>query len=88
MSPYDDAHYISPELKASPLGQDCIELAEQRILDESWATASDVAEWKATRIKSVEETVAQVQREPSPDPYKESWYALASKHLSETYENF
>ncbi|MFT5491470.1 MAG: TPP-dependent pyruvate/acetoin dehydrogenase alpha subunit [Limisphaerales bacterium] len=85
---HDDAHYISPELKASPLGQDCIELAEQRILDESWAAASDIAEWKATRIKSVEETVAQVQREPSPDPYKESWYALASKHLSETYENF
>ena len=24
-----------------------------------------------------------VQREPAPDPYKENWCALASRHLSE-----
>jgi hypothetical protein len=28
-----------------------------------------------------------VQRESPPDPYKEDWCALASKHLSEGHEN-
>ena len=37
-------------------------------------------------VKRIEETVAKVQREPAPDPYKEDWCALASKHLSETHE--
>jgi hypothetical protein len=31
----------------------------------------------------VDEAVATVQREPSPDPYAENWSALASKHLIE-----
>lgn len=85
---HDDSHYIPEELKASPLGQDCVDIAEQRILGESWATAGEISDWKDARITIVEETVAQVQREPSPDPFKESWYALASKHLSETHEEY
>lgn len=84
---HDDAHYIPGILKASPLGRDCIDLAEQKILGESWAAAGEIAEWRNARVRIVEEAVAQVQREPSPDPFKESWYALASKHLSETHED-
>ncbi len=34
-------------------------------------------------VQEVEEAVATVQREPGPDPFKENWCALASKHLSE-----
>jgi hypothetical protein len=37
-------------------------------------------------VQKVEEAVATVQRELPPDPYKEDWCALASKHLSEGYE--
>lgn len=85
---HDDSHYIPEALKASPLGQDCIDLAEKKILAESWASADEISEWRNARNTLVEETVAQVQREPSPDPFKESWYALASKHLSETHEDF
>ena len=33
----------------------------------------------------VEEAVAKVQREPAPDPYTETWCALASKHLSDRH---
>ena len=38
------------------------------------------------RSQKVEESVAKVQREPGPDPYKEDWCALASKHLSEGHD--
>jgi hypothetical protein len=37
-------------------------------------------------VQKVEESVAKVQREPGPDPYKEDWCALASKHLSEGHD--
>ncbi len=33
----------------------------------------------ARLAQEVEESVAKVQREPGPDPYKEDWCALASK---------
>jgi hypothetical protein len=31
----------------------------------------------------VEQVVADVQREPGPDPYREDWCALASRHYAE-----
>jgi hypothetical protein len=34
-------------------------------------------------VQQVEEAVAKVRREPGPDPYKEDWCALASKHLAD-----
>jgi len=37
-------------------------------------------------VEKVEETVAQVQRETGPDPYREDWCALASKHLAEGHD--
>jgi len=45
-----------------------------------------IASWRNECVKRIEEGVAKVQREPTPDPYKEDWCALASKHLSETHE--
>jgi pyruvate dehydrogenase E1 component alpha subunit/2-oxoisovalerate dehydrogenase E1 component alpha subunit len=34
----------------------------------------------------VDEAVATVQREPAPDPYKENWRALSTRHLTEGFE--
>jgi hypothetical protein len=34
----------------------------------------------------VDEAMATVQREPTPDPFAEDWCALASRHLAEMYE--
>jgi hypothetical protein len=34
-------------------------------------------------VAQVEEAVAKVQLEPTPDPYREDWCALSSKHLAE-----
>jgi pyruvate dehydrogenase E1 component alpha subunit/2-oxoisovalerate dehydrogenase E1 component alpha subunit len=80
---HDDANYIDPKLKNSPLGNDCLKLAEEKILQQSWADAAQLAVWRSEAIREIEEAVAQVQREPTPDPFAEEWTALSSRHLIE-----
>jgi pyruvate dehydrogenase E1 component alpha subunit/2-oxoisovalerate dehydrogenase E1 component alpha subunit len=84
---HDDASYVEPRLKASPLGRDCLKTAEDYLLRQDWADGSTVASWRDEAVQAVEEVVAKVQREPGPDPYKEDWCALASKHLSEGHDH-
>jgi pyruvate dehydrogenase E1 component alpha subunit/2-oxoisovalerate dehydrogenase E1 component alpha subunit len=84
---HDDAGYVDPKLKGSAVGRDCLKVAEERLLEHEWADALLLASWRGEAVQSVEEVVATVQREPVPDPYKEDWCALASKHLSEGHYN-
>jgi len=83
---HDDAGYIVPELKNSALGRDCLKVAEENILRQHWADAAQLAVWRSNIIQEIEEAVAQVQREPTPDPFAEEWRAIASEHLSEGNE--
>ena len=83
---HDDAAYVDPKLKQSPLGRDCLHVAELIMSKENWAFPADVKGWKEEAARHVDESVAQVQREPAPDPFREDWRALASKHLGEGYE--
>ncbi len=83
---HDDAGYVDARLKAAPLGRDCLKVAEARLLEEEWADESMLAEWRNEAAHKIEQTVAQVRREAGPDPYKEDWCALASRHLSEVHE--
>jgi len=80
---HDDAGYIDPKLKASPMGRDCLELAEDFILQQQWVEACTVTRWRNEALDKVEEAVATTQRDPLPDPYAEEWRAIASKHLTE-----
>jgi len=80
---HDDASYIDPKLKASPVGRDCLKVAESHLIDGEWAKPSQLTAWRREAAQQVDEVVAKVQREPGPDPYKEDWCALASKHLAE-----
>lgn len=80
---HDDASYIPTELKASPVGRDCLKVTERYLQDQQWVDGSTLTDWRRATIQQVEEAVAKVQREAPPDPYKEDWSALASKHLSE-----
>ena len=82
---HDDAGYIVPELKNSPLGRDCLKVAEEHLLRQNWTEPAQLAVWRSNIIQEIEEAVAQVQREPVPDPFAEEWRALASEHLSETH---
>jgi acetoin:2,6-dichlorophenolindophenol oxidoreductase subunit alpha len=82
---HDDAGYIDPALKASPLGRDCLKISEKFLLKEQWVTPKELRHWREETVEKIESAVATVQREPGPDPYKEHWCPLASKHLMETY---
>jgi len=82
---HDDASYIDPALKESPLGRDCLKVAADYLMEQNWGDADLVESWRNEAAQQVEETVAKVQREPNPDPYKEDWSALASEHLREMY---
>lgn len=83
---HDDASYVEARLKCSPLGQDCLKRAEQSILENDWATPEIVQAWHHEAFREVEDAVAQVQLEAAPDPFKETWCALSSKHFSEGYD--
>ena len=83
---HDDASYIDPKLKASPLGRDCLQVAEKQILLRKWANEAELKHWREQFVRDVDEAVNLVQREPAPDPFKEYWSALASRHLAEGYE--
>ena len=82
---HDDAGYIDPKLKASPLGRDCLKVSEQLLMQTGWADSVQLDTWRSEATHQVEEAVAKAQREAAPDPYKESWCALASRHLQEVY---
>jgi len=84
---HDDANYIVPELKNSSLGRDCLKVAEEFLLQNKFTDAAQIASWRSEAVREIEEAVAQVQREPAPDPFAEDWSAIASKHLSETHAN-
>jgi len=80
---HDDANYIDPKLKNSSLGRDCLKYAEETILKNKWSAAAQFAIWRNEAVEEIEEAVAQVQREPTPDPFAEEWTALSTKHLIE-----
>ncbi len=80
---HDDAHYVDPRLKQSLVGRDCIEVARQYLTRQGWAEPANIQSWHQEAVDKVEQAVATVQRESGPDPYKEDWSALASRHLSE-----
>ena len=82
---HDDASYIDPQLKSSPVGRDCLKVAEQQLLAQRWADNIAIDSWRGEATHQVEEAVATVQREAPPDPYRENWCAFASKHLVETH---
>ena len=83
---HDDSNYIAPELKNSLLGRDCLKVAEETLLHQKWADTAQLAVWRSDTIHEIEDAVAQVQREPAPDPFSEKWHAIASEHLNETHE--
>jgi pyruvate dehydrogenase E1 component alpha subunit/2-oxoisovalerate dehydrogenase E1 component alpha subunit len=83
---HDDAGYIDPKLKTSPAGRDCLKVAEEYLLRQKWTDAGALAAMRGEIVREIEETVAQVQREPVPDPFAEDWCAISTEHLNEGQE--
>lgn len=83
---HDDAGYIDPKLKTSPVGRDCLKVAEEYLIRQKWADPAALAAWRSEAIHEIEQVIARVQREPAPDPFVEEWRAISSKQLSETHD--
>jgi acetoin:2,6-dichlorophenolindophenol oxidoreductase subunit alpha len=83
---HDDAGYIDPKLKASPTGRDCLKVAEEILLRQQWTDGAALGVLRGEVAREIEEAVAQVQREPAPDPFAEDWCAIATRHLNEGHE--
>jgi pyruvate dehydrogenase E1 component alpha subunit/2-oxoisovalerate dehydrogenase E1 component alpha subunit len=83
---HDDAGYVDPKLKASPIGRDCLKVAEELLLRQKWMDAAQLAALRNRLVHEVEEAVAQVQREPAPDPFAENWCAISTERLNEGHE--
>jgi pyruvate dehydrogenase E1 component alpha subunit/2-oxoisovalerate dehydrogenase E1 component alpha subunit len=84
---HDLAQYIDERLRQSPLGRDCLKVAEEYLLRQGWADAQAIQCLRRDAALQIEQAVATAQREPAPDPYQESWCALASPHLNDKFEN-
>jgi TPP-dependent pyruvate/acetoin dehydrogenase alpha subunit len=80
---HDDYSYLDPALKASPLGQDCLKVAERTMLERNWVSTGDLETIRKEIQKQIEDAVATVQREPAPDPYREVWCALSNQNLAD-----
>lgn len=83
---HDDSNYVDPKLKNSPLGRDCLKVAEEFLLQQKWTDRTTIATWRGEIVNEIEEAVAQVRREPAPDPYDEKWLAISSQHLTDVHE--
>ena len=83
---HDVADYVDSKLKNSQVGRDCLKVTEEFLLRQKWADASQLANLRNEVVREIEEAVAQIQREPAPDPFAEKWSAISSEHLSEMHE--
>ncbi len=81
---HDDAQYVDAKLKQSPVGRDCLMVAENFLREQNWASSAELQDWHAAAVREVEEAVAVAQREPAPDPFHEDWCALSTQPLRET----
>jgi pyruvate dehydrogenase E1 component alpha subunit/2-oxoisovalerate dehydrogenase E1 component alpha subunit len=83
---HDDAGYIDAKLKNSPLGRDCLKTARELLLHRQWTDAGQISGWQDEAVHEIDIAIAQVQREPAPDPFAENWRALSTEHLIEGQE--
>jgi pyruvate dehydrogenase E1 component alpha subunit/2-oxoisovalerate dehydrogenase E1 component alpha subunit len=84
---HDDASYIDPAVRSSPVSRDCLQVAEHELLQNGWASAGDFPNWRQAAVGEVEASVEQVQHEPAPDLDQEEWCALSARHLVEGQGN-
>ncbi len=76
---HDDASYVPDAIRSGHYGRDCLEVATAQLVETGAATQQEIDAWHEQVAEEVRVAVAQAQQEPAPDPYRESWTALASR---------
>jgi len=80
---HDDASYVPDALKESPLGRDCITVAEHQLVARGLATLKDIQQWRKDSRATVDEAMGIASKEPAPDPFIENWSAISTGSLIE-----
>jgi TPP-dependent pyruvate/acetoin dehydrogenase alpha subunit len=80
---HDDSSYIPDSLRGSSLGQDCLPMAERRLKEMGLITDADVQDWREGYLADIDGALSQASKEPTPDPFRESWRALSTTELVE-----
>jgi acetoin:2,6-dichlorophenolindophenol oxidoreductase subunit alpha len=83
---HDDASYVTDEMKQQPFAQDCLKLAEKKIVDLEMADAATLKSWREDAAKQVDEAMATAQKEAAPDAEKEDWCAISTRELADQPE--
>jgi pyruvate dehydrogenase E1 component alpha subunit/2-oxoisovalerate dehydrogenase E1 component alpha subunit len=80
---HDDAFYVDPALKSSPLGRDCLEVGRDELLEGGFADQACIDAWTREARDQAQQAFLQAQRESGPDPNTERWQAISCSHLCE-----
>lgn len=80
---HDDAFYMDKGLHQTPLGRDCLKVAQEYLLESQWANQKTLAAWRKAAKTQVEEAVADAQREPLADPGTETWCPYATAKIAD-----
>src|SRR5215217_4128044 len=83
---HDDASYVTEQMKSQPFARDCLNVAEQTIIDRNLVDAETLAEWRKDAVAQVEEAVAAAQKEAAPEAKKEDWCAFSTRGLVDSPE--
>ena len=82
---HDDSKYVNAELKASALGQDCLKISEDYLVEKGWASSEEIAQCHTEAKEEVDTTANKVRREPTPDPAEDDWRAMATDAFAEQF---
>ena len=83
---HDDASYVTDEIKRQPFAQDCLKLAEKKIVDLELVDAETLRSWRDDAAAKVEEAITTAQQDPQPAGEKEDWCALHTRELLDQME--
>lgn len=84
---HDDASYVDAAHYEELYGRDCLQFAEETILERAWASAAHLADWRKTLAEEVDTTVTKVLREPAPDAADEDWMAVSQPELKGNFSS-
>src|ERR1700737_3917689 len=79
---HDDAFYMDKRLLETPIGRDCLKVAESYLRKHKWADEVQIDSWRKAAKQQVEEAVAIPQREPQGDPREETWCPYATARIA------
>ena len=78
---HDDASYVPPEMRNEPFARDSVKYTEQFILEQAFADAATIRQWREEAATEVEEAVKTAQCEAAPRGSEEDWCAVSTREL-------